>query len=80
MRLALRAQGQCRATAETLAAIKNGPAVFARQANIAHGPQQVNNTLAVARAGNVETAPNEPLEAHAKRLDSGTTSAASARD
>ena len=44
MRLALKAQGQCRATLETLAAIKNPPAaVFARQANIAHGPQQVNN-------------------------------------
>lgn len=45
MRLALKAQGQCRATLETLAAIKNPPIVFARQANIAHGPQQVNNEL-----------------------------------
>ena len=43
MRLALKAQGQCRATVETLAAMKNPPAVFARQANVAHGPQQVNN-------------------------------------
>ena len=43
MRLALKAQGQCRATLETLAAIKNPPVVFARQANISHGPQQVNN-------------------------------------
>ena len=43
MRLALKAQGQCRATLETLAAIKNPPVVFARQANIRHGPQQVNN-------------------------------------
>jgi hypothetical protein len=43
MRLALKAQGQCRATVETLAAIKNPPVVFAKQANIAHGPQQVNN-------------------------------------
>ena len=43
MRLALRAQSQCRTTAETLALIKQGPPVFARQANIAHGPQQVNN-------------------------------------
>ena len=50
MRLALKAQGQCRVTLETLAAIKNPPAaVFARQANIAHGPQQVNNE-ASARA------------------------------
>jgi hypothetical protein len=45
MRLALRAQSQCRATAETLALIKQGPPVFARQANIAHGPQQVNNGI-----------------------------------
>ena len=43
MRLALKAQGQCRATLETLAAIKNPPVVFARQANFANGPQQVNN-------------------------------------
>ena len=43
MRLALKAQGQSRATFETLAAIKNPPVVFARQANISNGPQQVNN-------------------------------------
>jgi hypothetical protein len=47
MRLALRAQGQCRATLETLAAIKNPPVVFARQANINNGgQQQVNNAPA----------------------------------
>jgi hypothetical protein len=44
MRLALKAQGQCRATLETLAAIKNPP-VFARQANINHGGQQQVNNL-----------------------------------
>lgn len=44
LKLALRAQSQCRATLETLATIKNPPPVsFVRQANIAHGPQQVNN-------------------------------------
>ena len=37
MRLALKAQGQCRATLETLAAIKNPPLLFARQANINNG-------------------------------------------
>lgn len=47
MRLALKAQGQCRATLETLAAIKNPPLVFARQANINNGgQQQVNNGMA----------------------------------
>src|SRR5512135_1761772 len=44
LRLALKAQSQCRATLETLAAIKNPqPVAFVRQANIAAGPQQVNN-------------------------------------
>jgi len=43
MRLALKAQSQCRATLETLSTIKNPPVVFAKQANIANGPQQVNN-------------------------------------
>lgn len=52
MRLALKAQSQSRATVETLAAIKNPPVVFARQANIAHGPQQVNYGTA-AESGTV---------------------------
>ncbi len=43
LKLALRAQSQCRATWETLAAIKNPPIVYAKQANIAQGHQQVNN-------------------------------------
>jgi len=43
MRMALRAQSQCRATLETLAAIKNPPVIFAKQANIANGHQQINN-------------------------------------
>lgn len=43
MRLALKAQGQCRATVETLAEIKfPRSATFIKQANIA-GQQQVNN-------------------------------------
>jgi len=45
MRVALKAQSQCRATLETLAAIKNPPIVYAKQANIAHGPQQINNGI-----------------------------------
>jgi hypothetical protein len=40
MRLALKAQAQCRATIETLATLKNPPVVIARQANISAGPQQ----------------------------------------
>ena len=52
MRLALKAQAQCRATVETLAAIKNPPVVIARQANISNGPQQINNGPAASRAEN----------------------------
>lgn len=64
MRLALKAQSQCRATLETLATIKAGPVVIARQANIAHGPQQVNNGIASsdARAGESQKLKNELLE------------------
>lgn len=43
LRLALKAQSQCRATLETLANIKNPPVVYARQANVTTGPQQINN-------------------------------------
>lgn len=70
MRLALKAQSQCRATVETLATIKNPPVVFAKQANIANGPQQVNNggapiagqVRAPARAGNSDFLKSELLE------------------
>lgn len=44
MRLALRAQNQCRMTLETLSNVQNPPMVFAKQANINNGgQQQVNN-------------------------------------
>ena len=44
LRLGLRAQNQSRQALETLAALKQGPAIFARQANVAQGgPMQVNN-------------------------------------
>ena len=49
LRLALKAQGQCRATLETLTEIKRPPTFIAQQANIAHGPQQVNNTVSPER-------------------------------
>ena len=65
MRLALRAQSQCRATLETLVAIKNPPIVYARQANVTTGPQQVNNGVA---------APSRPreIEAEQTQLSGGT--------
>lgn len=65
MRLALKAQAQCRATIETLATLKNPPIVYARQANIAAGHQQINNyapTPAASPAGNPKDQPNELLE------------------
>lgn len=69
MRLALKAQGQCRATLETLAAIKNPPVVFARQANINHGgQQQVNNGTALQAGGNA------PAPAPAAQGEGGTQS------
>ena len=58
MRLALKAQSQCRATLETLAAIKNPPIVYAKQANISNGPQQVNNAAA-ARTLENQSAPSK---------------------
>jgi hypothetical protein len=85
LRLGLKAQAQCRATLQTLAEIKNPQLVaFVKQANIAHGPQQVNNGLhsdqparARAPAGNSTNASNELLGAdHGAWLDTGTTGAA----
>jgi len=85
LRLALKAQNQSRMTLETLAAIKNPPVVFARQANINQGSgnQQVNNgtppaTPNTTHAGKNINQPNELLEVQhgGETLDSSTTSAA----
>ena len=60
MRMALRAQSQCRTTLETLSAIKNPPIVYAKQANIAQGHQQVNNgTMEPSRAREIENEQNQ---------------------
>lgn len=81
MKLALRAQSQCRATLETLAAIKSPPVVIARQANIAHGPQQVNNVASIARADESGKLPTELLEhQHGQRLDTGAAHASGGSD
>lgn len=71
LRLALRAQSQCRATLETLAAIKNPPVVYARQANVTTGPQQVNNGVAAPpREREIESKQTQLLRAEdGKRLD-----------
>ena len=76
LRLALKAQSQSRATLETLSTIKNPPVVYAKQANIAHGPQQVNNgTSKAPRAGESGSAPNKLLATSDEQsLDNGASS------
>lgn len=80
LRLAFKAQSQCRATFETLAVLKNPP-VFARQANIA-SQQVVNNGTIVgsSRAREFESAPKELMEAYGERLDGREESQAGASD
>lgn len=85
--LALKAQAQSRATLEALAEIRNPrPVAFVRQANIANGPQQVNNGAkdsappdTRARGQNGEPT-NELLtdERDGQTLDPGSTGAAGA--
>ncbi len=80
LKLAFKAQSQCRATCETLALLKNPP-VFTRQANIASQQVVNNGTLVTAsRARDSSTAQNGLLEAHGERLDGGETDGASGRD
>ncbi|NTV69879.1 MAG: hypothetical protein HGA71_07010 [Azonexaceae bacterium] len=76
LRLALKAQSQCRATLETLAAIKNPPLIYAKQANISNGPQQVNNGTQPAPVGGETTIEQNKLleHEHGQRLDTGTQS------
>ena len=80
MRLALKAQAQARATAETLSVIKN-PMPYIKQANIAHGHQQINNGQQATGAGNSQSEPNKLLEAqHGNTLDFGAQAAAGRAD
>ena len=73
LRLALKAQAQCRTTLETLAAIKNPPVVLARQANITSGPQMVNNGVTPSLARENASRQNKLLGVEdEQRLDSGT--------
>ena len=83
LRLALKAQGQCRATIETLTAIKNPPVIYAKQANISNGHQQINNGIPApaTQAENIKNQQNELLEhTHGERLDTRTTNKASGID
>lgn len=87
-RMAMKAQNQCRMTLETLATIKNPPVVFAKQANIANGPQQVNNGVS-ANAPNAHAREEKPIQSnelltegveHGPTLDTRGTAAAGGVD
>ncbi|MBM5571533.1 MULTISPECIES: hypothetical protein [Deefgea] len=59
LRMAFKAQSQCRATIETLAEVKSPRvAVFANQANISSGAQQVNNGTQVPAHGAMQSEKN----------------------
>ncbi|CAE6700488.1 hypothetical protein R69927_03269 [Paraburkholderia domus] len=76
--LALKAQAQCRATVEAIAEIRNPrPVAFVKQANIANGPQQVNNGSAPPQSrahAEESTKPTNELltDDHGTTLDRGT--------
>jgi len=79
LRLAFKAQSQCRTTLETLAEIKNPrSATFIKQANLAGGHQQVNNNAGASNDSrpHEKTAnqPNELLESpkNGEWMDTGT--------
>lgn len=89
LRLALKAQSQCRTTIEAISLLKNPqPVAFVRQANITSGPQQVNNAaVSTSRGKKTKNARNELLNsrqeiAHEKneRLDFGAAGAAGRAD
>ena len=84
LRLALKAQSQCRTTLEALVAIKNPqPVAFVRQANIAHGPQQVNNgsSVTASRRRKSQTDQNELMEQpNGERMDTRTSCTPSGAD
>ena len=89
LRLALKAQSQCRATLETLANIKNPPVVYAKQANVTTGPQQINNSVQSAISGDNAGAPQEKIRKNKLKelghgqeqwLDAGTPRTAGRKD
>ena len=86
MRLALKAQAQCARTVEVIADMKNPAVIFAKQANIAQGNQQVNNgslpNSSPARAGKIVNHSNELLEANNGKttMDIRTTQTAIGKD
>jgi len=81
LRLALKAQSQCRTTLETLVNIKNPPLVYAHQANVTTGPQQVNNGVWPNLARETKMSKTQLSgAAHELRQDTRASGAASAID
>ena len=86
LRMALKAQNQCRMTLETLATLKNPPVLFAKQANINNGgQQQINNGVAPSvprtQAGNGQFEQSKLLEeSDGQRMDFGAARATTAGD
>ena len=81
LKFALRAQAQSRATWEAVAGIKN-PTVFGyvKQANIAHGPQQVNNAYDSGSEGNGNKQSKVMEKKDGEWVDIGASSAAVSND
>lgn len=79
MRMALRAQSQCRATLEALSHIKNPP-IYTTQVNATTGPQQINNSGAASKqADESKIEQTQLLEAsNDERMDTGATGKAGA--
>ena len=78
MRLAFKAQSQCRSTLQTLSDIKNPSVVYAKQANITNGNQQINNGVPAPRTQENKNYSNELLEhTHGERLDTREKSTSS---
>jgi hypothetical protein len=61
LRLAYKAQSQCRSTLQTLSDIKNPSVVYAKQANITNGNQQINNGVSAPRTQENQNYSNELL-------------------
>lgn len=86
MRMALKAQAQCTATLRVLGELKSPKQVaFIKQANVAHGHQQVNNGTPTEPAADAARAHEEKsiqsnellTEQHGTTLDFGATGGAS---
>jgi hypothetical protein len=86
MNMALKAQSQSRATIQALTELKYPKqATFVKQANIAGGNQQVNNTInseEASRVNEIENQPNELLEVNngSKKMDISSTATSSGTD